>query len=230
MLKVERLGKGENIWDRLTHTHPEFIADRSTGDIACDSYHKYEEDVKLLKELGAKLYRFSLSWSRILPTGFTNSINEKGIQYYNNLIDLLIENDIEPLITLYHWDLPQPIQDVGGWVNPQVVKYFGDYARVAFESFGDRVKYWTTFNEPNSICRKGYGDGSFAPAIDSSGLAEYQCGFNLLNAHASAYHVFNNDFRSKLNGMYCKMDQFPILWPSIYELILHSEVTQKIIL
>lgn len=169
--------------------------------MACDSYHKYLEDVALLKSIGAKLYRFSLSWSRILPTGLPNSINEKGIDYYNKLIDALLENDIEPLITLYHWDLPQKLQDVGGWANKRIVNYFTDYARVAFDNFGDRVKLWTTINEPNAVCRGGYGNGGGAPALHSDGIGEYQCAHNLINAHASVYHLFNNEYKNKMNGM-----------------------------
>lgn len=168
--------------------------------MACDSYHKYLEDVELLKSVGAKLYRFSLSWARILPTGLPNSINQKGIDYYNNLINALLENDIQPLITLYHWDLPQKLQDIGGWANKKIVKYFTDYARVAFDHFGDRVQLWTTINEPNSICRAGYGDAAVAPVLDSDGIGEYQCGHNLINAHASVYHLFNNEYKHKING------------------------------
>lgn len=151
--------------------------------------------------MGAKLYRFSLSWSRILPNGLANSVNQKGIDYYNNLIDALLEHDIEPLITLYHWDLPQKLQDIGGWTNKRIVKYFTDYARVAFDNFGDRVKLWTTINEPNSICRGGYGDILGAPILASDGIGEYQCTSNLIKAHASVYHLYNNEYKQIINGM-----------------------------
>lgn len=186
----------------MTHEHPDFIKDKSNGDTACNSYYKYKEDVQLLKGLGVNFYRFSLSWSRILPNGFSSSVNQKGIDYYNNVIDELIENGITPMITIYHWDLPQPLQDIGGWTNPKIVDYFTDFARVAFDNFADRVPIWITINEPNPICREGYGDNGKAPALESSGLAEYSCAYHLLKAHASVYHLFNNEYRSKLNGRF----------------------------
>lgn len=194
------IGKGESIWDRLTHTYPGYIADQSNGDVACNSYYKYKEDVALMKDLGVKLYRFSISWPRIFPNGLPNTFNQKGIDYYSNLIDELLENDIEPLVTLYHWDLPQKLQDIGGWANGRIVKYFTDYARVLFENFADRVKYWATFNEPISLCHSGYGEEAKAPVLNSSGLAEYQCTHNLLKAHASVYYLFDNGYRAKANG------------------------------
>lgn len=156
--------------------------------------------MELLKGLGVNFYRFSLSWSRILPSGLRSSLNEDGIQYYNNVIDELLKNDITPMITIYHWDLPQPLQDIGGWANPKIVDYYTDFARIAFENFADRVQYWITFNEPNPICREGYGANGKAPALESSGLAEYLCGYHLLKSHANAYHIFNNEYRSVLNG------------------------------
>lgn len=128
-------------------------------------------------------------------------MNQKGVDYYNNLINALLEYDIEPLITLYHWDLPQKLQDIGGWTNKRIVKYFTDYARVAFDNFGDRVKLWATVNEPNAICRSGYGYGGAAPAITSDGIGEYQCTHNLLIAHASVYHLFSNKYKQDTNGM-----------------------------
>ncbi|KAI7815271.1 glycoside hydrolase, partial [Rhyzopertha dominica] len=192
-------GKGENIWDRLTHEKPEYITDKSSGDIACDSYHKYLEDVELLKELGVDFYRFSISWSRILPN-FTERVNKKGIEYYNNLINALLANGIKPMVTLYHWDLPQYLQDIGGWTNPHIVDHYEFYARVVFENFGDRVPHFITFNEPKQICQEGYGDEEKAPAINRKGIAEYLCGHNLLKAHARAYHLYDEEYRPKYNG------------------------------
>ncbi|KAF2886265.1 hypothetical protein ILUMI_19908 [Ignelater luminosus] len=193
-------GKGENIWDRYTHTHPELILNRTNGDIACNSYHRYEEDVALIKKLGVQFYRFSLSWTRILPIGFSSKINPDGIRYYNNLINLLMKNDIIPIITIFHWDTPQHLEELGGFTNALMANWFEDYARVVFENFGDRVKVWITFNEPKEICLKGYGGDEKAPGYNLSGTADYICAHNLMKAHARAYHLYDKQFRSKQNG------------------------------
>ncbi|CAK1602814.1 unnamed protein product [Parnassius mnemosyne] len=194
-------GKSENIWDRLTHADPCSITDCSNGDIADDSYHLYKRDVEMMRELGLDFYRFSLSWSRILPTSFPDKINEAGVQYYNNLIDEMLKYNIEPMVTLYHWDLPQKLQDMGGWTNPYIVDWFADYARVAFEMFGDRVKYWITMNEPREICYQGYGANTKAPRLNIKGTAEYMCAKNLLMAHAKAYHIYNEEYRFSQGGI-----------------------------
>ncbi|XP_068626399.1 myrosinase 1-like [Battus philenor] len=186
-------GKGESIWDRYTHTHPERIFDHNNGDITDDSYHRVDEDVKLLVELGVQHYRFSISWPRILPTGLSNELNEDGIRYYSSLIDALKKHDIEPMVTMYHWDLPQCLQDLGGWTNPIIAEYFTDYARILYHYFGDRVKIWFTFNEPLSFCKEGYG-GADAPAANSSGFEDYLCGHNVLRAHAKAYRLYEQEF------------------------------------
>lgn len=194
------LGKGVNIWDHITHTNVDFVEDKSNGDIACDSYHKYLEDVQLLKSLGVDFYRFSLSWTRISANGLNNVVNPKGIEYYNKLIDALLAEGIQPVVTLFHWDLPQYLQLIGGWVNPKMVNIFAGFAKIAFENFGDRVKMWSTFNEPYSICNYGYGATTLAPSLASRGLAEYQCAHNLLKAHAKVYHMYNDTFRATQRG------------------------------
>ncbi|CAH2067292.1 unnamed protein product, partial [Iphiclides podalirius] len=194
-------GKSENIWDHMTHTDPCSTADCSNGDIADDSYHLYKRDVEMIRELGLDFYRFSLSWSRILPSSFPDQINEAGVQYYNNLIDEMLKYNIEPMVTLYHWDLPQKLQEMGGWTNPHIVDWFADYARVAFDMFGDRVKYWITMNEPREVCYQGYGTTTKAPRLDIKGMAEYICAKNLLVAHAKAYHIYNEEYRSKHGGI-----------------------------
>lgn len=162
----------------------------------------------MLKSLGVDFYRFSLSWTRISSNGLNNVINPAGIAYYNKLIDALLAEGIQPVVTLFHWDLPQYLQDIGGWTNPVIINRFVEYAKIAFESFGDRVKWWSTFNEPYSICNYGYGDDVLAPALSSSGLGEYQCAHNLLKAHAKVYHMYNDHFRSiqkgKLKKKRCK--------------------------
>lgn len=171
-----------------------------TGDIADNSYHLYKRDVQMLRELGLDFYRFSLSWSRILPTSFPDRINEKGVQYYNNLIDEMLKYDIQPMVTIYHWDLPQKLQEMGGWTNPYIVDWFTDYARVVFTLFGDRVKNWLTINEPYEICYRGYGGGGLAPRFNMSGYADYMCSKNLLLAHASVYRMYKNEFQSTQGG------------------------------
>lgn len=194
------LGKGESIWDYLTHNHPEAVIDGSSGDVACDSYNQYKRDVEMLRELGVDAYRFSISWTRILPDGFTNNINEAGIQYYNNLIDELLKYNIKPLATLYHWDLPQKLQELGGFINPLFADWFEDYARLVFERFGDRVKSFMTFNEPREICYEGYGFDNKAPLLNASGVGTYWCAKSLVLAHAKAYHAYNNDFKPTQGG------------------------------
>ncbi|KAL7018411.1 hypothetical protein ACKWTF_010741 [Chironomus riparius] len=191
-------GKGRNIWDIAVHDHPEIIRGNATGDSAADSYYHYKEDVKALKASGFKFYRFSISWSRILPEGMQP--NELGIQYYNNLINELIANGIKPMITMYHWDLPEYVQQVGGWTNSLVVDYFEQYSNLIFERFGDRVKTFITFNEPYIFCEHGYGSGHEPPLVKSPGLGVYMCGHNVLLSHARTYHNYQLKFRASQLG------------------------------
>ncbi|XP_018567960.1 myrosinase 1-like [Anoplophora glabripennis] len=193
-------GKGENIWDYLTHTKPELVEGGATADITCDSYHKYKEDVALLKDLGVDHYRFSLSWSRILTNGSIGSVNEAGLNYYKNLIKELKDNGIEPFVTLYHWDLPEILQKQGGWIDMFIIDTFLDYARLCFETFGDDVKYWLTFSEPKQTCLSGYGYGTMAPSVSKTGELDYKCTHNLLKAHAKVWHLYDEEFRSTQNG------------------------------
>ncbi|XP_049837299.1 myrosinase 1-like [Schistocerca gregaria] len=193
-------GKGENIWDRMTHEHPDYVDDGSNGDVACDSYHKYEEDVEMIKSLGVNIYRFSISWARVLPLGDVSQVNPLGVEYYNKLIDLLISNGIEPMVTMYHYDLPQYLQDIGGWPNPVLADYFREYARFLFDTYGDRVKWWLTFNEPTSICM-GYGQYRMkAPAVNAHGFGDYLAAHTMLRAHAMAYRVYHQQYRPTQGG------------------------------
>ncbi|XP_068620856.1 myrosinase 1-like [Battus philenor] len=194
-------GKTDSIWDHFTHTNASAIKDRSNGDIAADSYHLYKRDVEMMRELGLDHYRFSISWPRILPTGFPDKINKLGVQYYNNLIDEMLKYNIEPIITIYHWDLPQKLQKMGGWTNPYIIEWYSDYARVLFKLFGHKVKKWVTINEPYQICYYGYGRDFFAPALDIKGVADYFCAKNLLLAHAKAYHIYDKEFRPIQRGV-----------------------------
>lgn len=133
-------------------------------------------------------------------TGYSNKINVAGVKYYRNLIKELRDNNIEPMVTIYHWDLPQSIQDAGGWPNPEIIEWYTDYAKACFELFGDLVNYWITFNEPKQICHKGYGTGDYAPLIKSA-EAEFWCSHNLLLSHARAYHLYNDTFRKTQKGL-----------------------------
>uniref|UniRef100_A0A0S7EH84 Putative glycosyl hydrolase n=1 Tax=Chrysomela populi TaxID=154003 RepID=A0A0S7EH84_CHRPP len=193
-------GKGENIWDRLLHTNPNFTVNGDNGDITCNSYHKYKEDVALVKDLNVTHYRFSLAWARLLPNGHVDQINDAGVQYYKNLIRELRANNIEPLVTIYHWDLPQGLQDEGGWTSSDIVDRYADYARLCFRLFGGDVRYWMTFNEPKEFCWQGYGEGTNAPGIKAAGTGEYLCAHHVLKAHATAWHIYDEEFRSTQNG------------------------------
>ncbi|XP_063395428.1 myrosinase 1-like isoform X1 [Cydia fagiglandana] len=192
-------GKSESIWDRYTHTHPERVYDHQNADVAADSYHRLKEDVRLMRTLGVQFYRFSISWPRILPEGFNNKINEDGVRYYNELLDELEKNKIGALVTMYHWDLPQSLQDLGGWTNPIMADYFVDYARVLFQTFGDRVKTWLTFNEPLTFCHDGYG-GWDAPGGHASGLEDYLCAHTVLRAHGMVYRMYKEEFDKDHQG------------------------------
>lgn len=154
-------GKGESIWDRFSHT-PGRIETGETGDVACDHYHRWSEDVALMKALGLKAYRFSISWPRVLPAG-RGELNPEGLDFYSRLVDGLLAADIEPFVTLYHWDLPQQLQDEGGWPAKDVAHAFAEYAAAVSQSLGDRVRYWMTLNEPHVSSLIGYLDGRHAP-------------------------------------------------------------------
>ncbi|KAK8989233.1 hypothetical protein V6N11_063670 [Hibiscus sabdariffa] len=155
-------GKGLNNWDAYSHQPGNLIIDGSNGDIAVDHYHRYLEDVGLMHSLGVNSYRFSISWARILPKGRFGEINEAGIEFYNNLIDALLIKGIQPFVTLTHFDFPQELEDrYGSWMSPQSQEDFAYFADVCFKSFGDRVKYWATFNEPDYQVKFGYLTGFF---------------------------------------------------------------------
>lgn len=145
-------------------------------------------------------YRFSISWPRILPDGDSFNVNENGIEYYNKLIDKLLELNIQPMVTMFHYDLPQKLQLLGGFANPIIVDHFKAYAKLLFERFGDRVKNWITFNQPRLFCGDGYGSSTDAPGINLHGIGEYLCGHNVLKAHAVAYHLYKDEFCKKFNG------------------------------
>ncbi|XP_008544589.1 myrosinase 1-like [Microplitis demolitor] len=191
--------KGESIWDRMTHEKPHKVVDGSNADITTNFYNMYKTDINLIKQINGNAYRISISWSRVMPTGFSNNINIDGILYYNNVINEMLRQNITPFVTIYHWDLPQKLQDLGGWTNPLIIDWFVDYAQVLFTAFGDRVKYWITINEPSVMCYFGY-NGDFAPGINQSGVGDYLCGHHALIAHARTYRMYHEEFRSQQNG------------------------------
>lgn len=156
-------GRGETVWDRFRHTIPSKVANRDSGDVACDHYHRYREDVDLMCQIGLQAYRFSVAWSRVLPEGI-GPVNTKGLDFYSRLVDELLAADIQPYLTLYHWDTPQPLQDRGGWANPDSTQWFAEYADVMTRRLGDRVQNWTTHNEPWIVAFVGYFYGGHPPA------------------------------------------------------------------
>jgi beta-glucosidase len=156
-------GRGQTIWDTLCRV-PGAIHAGDTGDVAVDHYHRYREDVALMHELGLRAYRFSIAWSRVLPTG-SGSVNERGLDFYRRLVDELLASGIVPMATLYHWDLPQALEDAGGWPARDTALRFADYAAVAFEALHDRVSLWATLNEPWCSSLLGYAAGEHAPGI-----------------------------------------------------------------
>ena len=180
-------GRGRSIWDDFCSV-PGRILDGADAATACDHYHRYREDVKLMAELGLTGYRFSISWPRIIPDG-VGSVNRAGIDFYNRLLDELEKSGIEPFPTLYHWDLPSGCR--GGWLNRDTAYAFAAYAKVCFDAFGDRVKHWTTLNESWCSAVLGYGLGVFAPGIVDT-EAPYLAGHHLLLAHGLAAREFRN--------------------------------------
>ncbi|XP_039119247.1 beta-glucosidase 22-like isoform X2 [Dioscorea cayenensis subsp. rotundata] len=198
-------GRSPSIWD--THTHAGKMADKSTGDIASDQYHKYKEDVKLMSDLGLEVYKFSISWSRLIPNG-RGEINPKGLEYYNNLINELLGKGIQPHVTLYHLDLPQALEDeYNGWLSPRIMDDFTAYADVCFREFGDRVSHWTTMAEVNIMSLGSYDNGDFPPSrcsypfgvtnctAGNSSTEPYIATHNALLTHASIFHLYKTKYQ-----------------------------------
>ena len=194
---VSEDGKGEDIWDVFTKEDHR-IFEHHTGETACDHYHRFKEDVKLMKEIGLHAYRFSINWSRVLPNGY-GQVNEKGIAFYNALINELLANDIEPYITLYHWELPYELYKRGGWLNPQIVDWFGDYARLIAERFSDRVKNFFTLNEPQCFVGLGFLTGEHAPGVQAPLRDTFEMAHNALKAHGKAVQMLRAYGKQKLS-------------------------------
>jgi len=183
-------GRGECIWYRFSHTAGN-VSEGHTGDIACDHLHRYPEDIKLMTQLGVDAYRLSIAWARVLPSGI-GAINEQGLAFYDELIDALLEANIRPYVTLYHWDLPQALQDTGGWENPDSVQWFVDYADLISRTLGDRVKHWITHNEPYVVSMVGNLFGSHAPGKHDA-TAAYTVAHHLLLSHGAAVPVIRSN-------------------------------------
>merc|ERR1719431_286646 len=230
---VKQDGRGDSIWDEFGHYRGPLLEDDSdprpedpdadcgadqcfcmideceNGDIACDSYNNLERDIQLLINLNVKMYRFSLSWPRLMPDGRNPNTNDGGLNYYNKLIDLLIENDIIPMVTLYHWDLPINLSpgdrfnfdECHGWDCVDIVEDFANYADYCFEQFGDRVKHWITLNEPEVFVDEGYNWCEMAPGVCGDHQVKHRARHNTVLAHAKAYDVYNSKYRAQQNGI-----------------------------
>ncbi|XP_064935219.1 beta-glucosidase 18-like [Musa acuminata AAA Group] len=197
-------------WDVFTHL-PGKIKDGRTGDIADDHYHRYMEDISLMHSLGVNSYRFSMSWSRILPRGRFGDVNPVGIKFYNRIIDSLLVKGIQPFVTLNHFDVPQELEDrYGSWLSPQIREDFGHLAEVCFKEFGDRVKFWTTFNEPNLFVKFSYAFGKYPPGRCSEPYANcttgdsevepYIAAHNIILSHATAVDIYRKNYQVKQGG------------------------------
>ncbi|XP_033889767.3 beta-klotho-like [Acipenser ruthenus] len=192
-------GKGPSIWDHFTHS--QYIRfGNATADSSSDSYRLWHKDLAALQHLGVQTYGFSISWPRLFPNGTLGVANKKGLEFYNQLIDSLKKVNIEPIVTLYHWDLPLALQlKYGGWKSESLVEIFNDYAVFCFETFGDRVKYWVTIHNPYLVAWYGYGTGMHAPGEAGNSAAVFAVVHNLIKAHANVWHTYDKNFR-KLQG------------------------------
>lgn len=188
-------GAGPSIWQRFAHT-PGRIFGGDTGDIACDHYRRYRDDLALMCELGLNAYRFSVSWSRVMPHG-RGAVNAAGLDFYERLVDGLLGRGIEPMVTLYHWDLPAALDDRGGWLNPDIADWFADYARALFHRLDDRVKLWATLNEPWVVADAGYLHGVHAPGHRSPFEAAI-ASHHLLRAHGAAVRAYRAEGRHRI--------------------------------
>ncbi|KAK4839098.1 hypothetical protein QYF36_019107 [Acer negundo] len=203
-------GKGLNNWDVFSHI-PGKVKNNDNGDVADDHYHRFLEDIEIMNSLGVNAYRFSISWARILPKGRFGEVNPSGIRFYNNLIDNLLLRGIEPFVTIFHIDLPQELEDrYGSWLSPLIQEDFVYFAKICFENFGERVKYWTTLNEPNVVAELGYMKGLFPPEHCSLPFGNCSAGnsdtetlianHNMLLSHAKAVNLYRKTFQEKQGG------------------------------
>ncbi|XP_056295385.1 beta-klotho [Pseudoliparis swirei] len=198
----DQVGKGPSIWDHFTHSNVRDELATETANVASDSYKRWDEDVEALEYLGVKSYYFSLSWPRLFPDGNAKGLpNTAAVEHYSRLIERLLEKRIEPIVTLYHWDLPQVLQErYGGWKNDTLVGLFEEYAAFCFKAFGSRVKYWLTMHNPYLVAVQGYGTGVHAPGETGGPAVFLIVAHNLIRAHAKAWHTYNTHFRPAQKG------------------------------
>ena len=188
-------GAGASIWQRFCAT-PGHVFEGQSGDVACDHYHRYREDVGLMHELGLKAYRFSIAWGRVQPDG-RGAVNAAGLGFYDRLVDELLARGIEPMVTLFHWDLPVALDDRGGWLNPDIAQWFADYAAIVYRKLDGRVKHWATLNEPWVVTDGGYLHGALAPGHRNRFEAPIAA-HNLLRAHGAAVQAYRAEGRHKI--------------------------------
>ncbi|KAA8520276.1 hypothetical protein F0562_014532 [Nyssa sinensis] len=205
-------GRGPSMWDTFTHKYPDKIEDHSTGDVADDFYHRYKDDIALMKEIGLGAFRFSISWPRLLPKGnLTGGVNQLGVKFYNDLIDEILLNGLQPYVTLFHWDVPQALVDeYGGFLSPKIVGDYHDYVDLCFKTFGDRVKHWMTLNEPYEFSIYGYATGVYPPGRCStyignctsgdSSTEPYMVAHHLILSHAAAVKLYRETYKASQNG------------------------------
>lgn len=201
-------GRGLSVWDVFTHESGH-VFDDHTGDVACDHYHRYKDDIRLMRELGIKAYRFSLSWTRIMPEG-RGHINEAGVRFYSDLVDELLKNGIEPYITLFHWDYPYELHKRGGWLNPDSVGWFADYAAVVAERLSDRVRNFITFNEPQCFIGLGYLNGEHAPGEKHTARDGLIMCHNVMKAHGAAIRAMRAAAKQDIRIGYAPTGTMPI--------------------
>ncbi|CAG02302.1 unnamed protein product, partial [Tetraodon nigroviridis] len=186
-------GKGASIWDTFCHQQGRVFGDQN-GDVSCNSCQLWDQDLACVRQLGLTHYRLSFSWARLLPDGSTGTVNPKVLQQGDH--DDLLACNVSPMVTLYHFDLPQALQDQGGWAWPGIAGLFDSYAKFCFHMFGDRVWLWITINEPQVCAKLGHEDGLHAPGGKEPGLAAYLVGHNMLRAHAKAWRSYHSLYRA----------------------------------
>ena len=214
-------GRGPSIWDTFSKT-PGKVVNGDTGDTACDHYNRFDEDIKIMKELGISAYRFSIAWPRLFPQG-DEVREERGFDFYNRLIDALVAADIEPMVTLYHWDLPQALEDKGGWANRSIVDAFAHYATACAEAFGDRITTWITLNEPWCVSWLGYSNGVHAPGKKDFNLAIAASHHTAL-AHSSATRAIRKVCPNAIVGLTVNMNNIHNESPHDTEVVAYADL------